>query len=469
MGRKYDIDDVSKLYNIPVEPSKDNGTSYYAQCPLCNDKKFHLNIHRGKKVYYCFRCGEGGSYLDLHSRLKFGIPASSNDLSRYELYLDLEDTIDGSGRLDLRNRKRVEIEEHVDRVPGSDDALHAAYSVLLSFPLLALTDQHRENLHKRGLKDADIERNQYRSFPEDIDWLKEFPDVVKRYERDGIEKIQKEIPKGKKLSKYALLSAYVIGDWVSKRVDVRDVPGFYKVKDTWAVNLSKGMLIPSRNVNGQIVGIQTRTDSGSLRYITLSSSSMPEGVNTNISRAHFPLANPEIGPDTKVWVTEGPLKSDVAESFLQGRNVAIIAILGVSNLKDLRDHVFPMLKSKGVKMIVNVFDMDKFTNVNVTSGCMKLKRAVESSGLIYDNQMWDEKVAREHVVKLFDDAVEMQLPIPDEISLTTIDQMPFSKVCYTINTLAKTLTNAGCECREWPGCKGIDDFLLSKSLKLETA
>ena len=83
--------------------------------------------------------------------------------------------------------------------------------------------------------------------------------------------------------------------------------------------------------------------------------------------------------------------------------------------------------------------------------------------------MWDEEVVREHVVKLFDDAVEMQLPIPDEISLTTIDQMPFRKVCYTINTLAKTLTNAGCECREWPGCKGIDDFLLSKSLKLETA
>lgn len=84
-----------------------------------------------------------------------------------------------------------------------------------------------------------------------------------------------------------------------------------------------------------------------LRYMTVSSKGLPDGVTEGISRAHFPLANPPLSKDVHVCVTEGPLKADAASELLgPDAKVFFIALHGTMNTKELPDF-FKLCKKKG--------------------------------------------------------------------------------------------------------------------------
>ena len=165
-------------------------------------------------------------------------------------------------------------------------------------------------------------------------------------------------------------------------------------------NASYGILIPTRNMSGEIVGIQTRTDSGSLRYLTLSSKGLPMGVSENICRVHFPLSNSncQLGPEAMVRLTEGPLKADVAVE-LEGQNTFYIAIPGVGNRSQLPG-VFKMLKENGVERIHNAFDIDKVMNPYVAAASKKIKEIAKEAGLKYSMKLWDEDYAHQRLDQL---------------------------------------------------------------------
>ena len=93
--------------------------------------------------------------------------------------------------------------------------------------------------------------------------------------------------------------------------------------------------------------------------MTISAKGLPDGVTTDIRRAHFPLGNDTLDdPETAVCITEGPLKADAAVELKGNRKMFFIALHGTSNTKTL-PAIFAWLKGKGVETVFNVFDMDR--------------------------------------------------------------------------------------------------------------
>ena len=100
------------------------------------------------------------------------------------------------------------------REPYALEQRHAAYSEMLS--LLTLSDRHRDNLHERGLPDAIIERNGYKSTPETE-------------------------------SERRLLASLLRCNH-----ELHGLPGFYTKDGAWTLAGANGFLIPVRNNNGLI-------------------------------------------------------------------------------------------------------------------------------------------------------------------------------------------------------------------------
>ncbi len=108
------------------------------------------------------------------------------------------------------------------------------------------------------------------------------------------------------------------------------VPGFYRASGRFGPYLTiagpAGLLIPVRDVAGRIVGAQVRTATRSRRrYRWLSSAGRPEGVS---SGCPVHVARPSEPWNRRVWITEGPLKADIAAERL-GSVVLGIAGTGV--------------------------------------------------------------------------------------------------------------------------------------------
>lgn len=197
--------------------------------------------------------------------------------------------------------------------------------------------------------------------------------------------------------------------------ELQGVPGFYKVQNTWILNLPEGMLIPTRNSGGQVVGIQVRRDGDTNpRYLTVSANRLPCGVTTGISRAHFPLGNAPLTKGTTVYLTEGPLKADVALALLEDKNAAFIAIQGVTNTKMLDEVVFPSLKERGITRVINALDMDKLTNPGVIMACSALKQLAQKHGIRMEMLCWDAEYAAEKEQELAALCEQHGLGLPPE-------------------------------------------------------
>ncbi len=191
------------------------------------------------------------------------------------------------------------------------------YSMFLS--MLVLADTHRQNLLKRGFTEQQIEENGYKSTP------------VFGY---------------KNLTKKLLAAGCT----------VEGVPGFYQDKDgEWTIhfsNKSSGFLVPVRNMDGLIVGAQIRLDHpyDGRKYIWLSSTNYHKGTSSG-SPVHL-AGNP--GEKT-VFVTEGPLKGDLAHA-LSGRTFGCVP--GANQYANLPPFLQAM-KLMGTEMVYEAYDMDK--------------------------------------------------------------------------------------------------------------
>ncbi len=209
---------------------------------------------------------------------------------------------------------------------------HAVYSALLS-EHLSLSEQHLEALRARGLSDAAIARNGYGSTPDDIGDV----DVVAPLGLEG-------------------------------------VPGFYKQAGKWRlVSIAQGILIPVRDSQGHIRGLQIRRDDtsdGRGKYFWLSSANRPSGTSSG-APVHF--SKPQLIPNTtEILITEGALKADVCAHLL---GVPVIAAAGVNNFgaefaANLKKR-FPQL----TKTII-AFDADFRTKPQVKDALIKLKRSL---------------------------------------------------------------------------------------------
>ena len=173
------INQVVDFLSLEREPRFRSGaTSYNVRCPFCGDRKYHMNINTQKNTYYCFHCSggkTGGGALDLFSRAFLGcelIPGKTqNGGNGSYIYAKLLDALGlpSHSYQPPAIRSSNPKSETPKRAP--DSRLHKAYTAVLDFPGFALTAEHRGKLLQRGIREAAIERNRYRSVG-GFHWLK---------------------------------------------------------------------------------------------------------------------------------------------------------------------------------------------------------------------------------------------------------------------------------------------------------
>jgi hypothetical protein len=180
---------------------------------------------------------------------------------------------------------------------------------------LKLSETHRENLQRRGLTDAEIERLGYRTLS--TNGRRELATMLQ-----------------------------------TKGIKLAGVPGFYLEAGYWQLAGPAGIAVPVRDTRGRLVGLQIRCDrTEGGRYRWLSS----RGFNAGCSSGAPVHVAGQVSTGGDLWITEGPLKADIA-SLKLGR--VVLAVPGVSNWPG----VIPILRELKLEKVIVAFDSDKLTN-----------------------------------------------------------------------------------------------------------
>ena len=208
---------------------------------------------------------------------------------------------------------RLEVKQTPKAAP---DVLDKVYGALLAE--IQLSETHRANLQRRGLTDARIDGLAYRTLP-----------IYGRY--DIVNRLQ------------------------TKGVKLAGVPGFYPEAGGWRLAGPAGISIPVKDTGSRIVGIQIRCDhTEGGKYKWLSSRGFNAGCSPG---APIHVAGP-VSTNSDVWITEGPLKADIAALKL-GR--VVLAVAGVGNWPG----VIPIIRELRPERVIISFDMDKNQNAAV--------------------------------------------------------------------------------------------------------
>ncbi len=209
---------------------------------------------------------------------------------------------------------------------------------------LRLEPLHREDLHRRGLSDERMAERGYRSVPGlETSWAA----------------IQRLLDMGHRLE---------------------GIPGFYlaqgRRRNYWTHLRPAGYFIPVRDAQGRIQAMQIRRDhdDGGGKYMMFSSGNRG-GAITGIP-AH--VSRPAILNDRRVWITEGPLKADIASDRLRA---VVIGAIGV----DGWTQVLPALQELGARSVVRAFDADEAGHK--VNG--KVKEALELQGYTVAEASWE--------------------------------------------------------------------------------
>ena len=332
----FHILDVISLLGFPRPPQ--GRSSYYVQCPCCdeNPRNKHLNINLKKDVYRCPRCGISGGIFDLYS-LYTGVP---RDKVRKTLVNRL-----GSPEMINRPKKNVISTPIVDCPITDIEARHATYSAFLS--KLSLSQDHRQNLMNRGLSDEDIVRLGYKTTP-----IVGMSTIAKQLQSEGY---------------------YLAG-----------VTGFYRTdSDNWSfIQEKRGILIPVRDINGRIQGLQIRRDNVQKRkFRWVSSTDKKDGCRaeswTHLAGQIRPIA----------LLTEGPMKADVIHALT---GLTVIAIPGVNTLTQLQKTLTEMRK-EGLCEIKTAFDMDLSTNHHVQAAYKNLLCLLDEMNFKFGTYVWNPR------------------------------------------------------------------------------
>jgi hypothetical protein len=205
-------------------------------------------------------------------------------------------------------------EKHVKQLPISNkDRLNKVYAALLAE--LALSFIHNTGLLERGLTQEQLDRLGYKT-----------------------------------LDTEGRLTA--VNQLTKSGLKLGGVPGFWLDNSHVRLAGPSGIAIPVKDTRGHIVGVQIRCDNaGGGRYRWLSSRGFSLGCSpgTPVHVAGMASVNGEI------WITEGPIKADIASLKLKK---VVLAIPGVSNWSG----VIPIIRELKPKRVVVAFDMDKLIN-----------------------------------------------------------------------------------------------------------
>lgn len=313
MGFNYiDVVDTAIVCNLDIKQTSLGRIEVEAKCPFCNDRKYRMYLSRAKDnaTFYCQNCDAKGNAVTLYSALY--------NVTTQQAYIDLmanpNVSKDAVEDVYITSREIKPLEER-----------HRIYLAMLE--MLTLSDKHRKNLHERGLPDKMIEGNMYRSMPET--WS----------ERERI------------------------ADRLADMFDLSGMPGFFTKRCKWQLYGKPGILIPVCTKDSLIQGLQIRLDDVSdKKFRWLSTNGFDNGTKIN----GYIHVTGDTRSDT-LYITEGPLKADVA-SYLAG-GALFAGLTGVNATGYLAE----VIKSFNPKRIVECFDMDKMRNSEVRKALGKLQ------------------------------------------------------------------------------------------------
>ena len=234
-------------------------------------------------------------------------------------------------------KPKLDAKQNPKAAPG---ILDTAYRALL--PELSLSKTHIENLQRRGLTDAQIASLGYRTLP-----------ANGRHE--------------------------MVTGLQAKGIKMAGVPGFYFEFGYWQLAGPVGIAIPVRDTRKRIAGLQIRCDSSDGgRYKWLSS----RGFNAGCSSGTPVHVAGTVSVNGEVWITEGPLKADIAALKL-GR--LVLAVAGVGNWPG----VIPIIRELKPKRAIIAFDMDKVSNPAVKLHSEALTACLIRRGIRTFEADWD--------------------------------------------------------------------------------
>jgi DNA primase len=238
--------------------------------------------------------------------------------------------------------KPIQPEKSLKKAPL--EILDKTYNRLLSE--LRLSPIHKENLMKRGLSEDQITAFNFKSMP--------------REDR-----------------------SLVIKTLLNNNTQLEGIPGFWKDSlGFYHLSGPHGITIPVRDLIRRIVGIQIRCDDTSGgKYKWLSSAERPDGCSSGVS-VH--VARPENHKIDEIWITEGPLKADIACLKLQR---IVLAIPGVACWNE----AVPILCKLKIRRVVLALDMDKLTNEFVKLYQIQLTNRLLDLGFMVYEANWNSQ------------------------------------------------------------------------------
>ena len=183
---------------------------------------------------------------------------------------------------------------------------------------------------------------------------------------------------------------------LAARYDLHGMPGFYRTDGIWHIAAFKsGILIPIRDKQNLIQGLQIRFDNPPVKRVTtpegitiekigtrfmwLSSAKQKKYEGTSVPSYIHITGNRD--SDT-VYLTEGGLKSDVA-SYLSGDKL-FIGLTGVQNTGFLKE----VISSLSPKKIVEAVDMDVRSNPQVQKAQVKIQAICTPLCETYKRLFW---------------------------------------------------------------------------------
>ena len=346
-----------------------SGHNRFSLCPFHADTSIgSFSGNSAKGVFKCFACdtaGDGIKFIALYDGINyveaafnlgidFGIISSSEYDEYYGRRRFKTDDISNFERryaaLDMQKLKNEMAEPYIlDKVFRIFmDAAKAQNNGHL------LSEEHKNYLLNRGLDEYAIKHQEFFTFPN------------RRAMREIIDKVSR----------------------FKKGVDIlKEIPGFYydKKKDKFTFYYAKGIGLPVKNAQGEIVGIQIRRDEameGKSRYIWFSSSFAIENSEKHAfgtsSGAPIDVIYPSVLKNQTIFITEGKFKAIALADKMGSITLSVQGVTAwrkiIEILKNINNSNYIKLMKQDYQIanILLAYDADMCYNINVFMQAEKL-------------------------------------------------------------------------------------------------
>lgn len=240
-------------------------------------------------------------------------------------------------------KRRRKIIETAELPIASAEVRDNTYSNLLS--LLTLCPTHQASLKERGLT------------RDEIDWLGYRTTPTTRLRR-------------------------IVTELLERGCVLDGVPGFYCQKDTgqWTLDIrGSGIMLPDRNLNGQIEAIQVRLDKVyNQKFYNLTSIDQYYGTQSKCCPHYVGVHE----GDEVVCLTEGVMKADIAYSFALGTSYesGFVGLTGVPSYSQFERALEELIHKGMHEPIVSKELFDK------VQGILSARQSEQGLATIYDSK-----------------------------------------------------------------------------------